>query len=349
MLGKFAKVEKILGAQNPMYYRNKVHGVFCRDRKGNVYTGIYEEGTHRVVPVKGCLIENQKASAILETLSTLAKQFRIRIYDEDRDSGLLRHALIRTAHKTGEIMVVLVLTDPILPSKNNFVKELRRIHPEISTVVLNINNKHTSMVLGERNITLYGKGYIEDELCGMRFRISPLSFYQINPEQTEILYRKAIEFAGLTGKESVIDAYCGIGTIGICAAPYAGSVFGVELNRAAVKDAICNATINSVKNIRFLAEDAGRYMVKLAAQKQSVDVVIMDPPRNGSTREFISSVNALSPSRVVYVSCDPDTLKRDLELFVKLGWKVQKVQPVDQFPATEHVETVCLLSRKARV
>jgi len=345
LLGKFAKVAPILGAEDPMHYRNKVHGIFGRDKKGNVFTGIYEEKSHRIVSVEDCGIEDEKATAILKTLCVLAKQFKLQVYDEDRETGLLRHALIRVGRRTGEIMVTLVTSSPILPSKNNFTKELLRLHPEITTVVLNVNPKHTSMVLGERNIPLRGKGYIEDVLCGMRFRISPSSFYQINSEQTERLYQKAIEFAKLTGKERVIDAYCGIGTIGICAAAKAGEVLGVELNKDAVKDAIGNAKLNQLKNVRFYNDDAGKFMVNMARNRERADVVIMDPPRSGSTPEFIESVNVLKPQRVVYVSCDPVTLKRDLELFAKLGWKAEKIQPVDMFPYTRHVETIVLLSR----
>ncbi|MBP5489216.1 MAG: 23S rRNA (uracil(1939)-C(5))-methyltransferase RlmD [Lachnospiraceae bacterium] len=345
LLDRFAKVEPILGAVHPEHYRNKVHGVFGYDKKGNVFTGIYEEKSHRIVPVPSCMIEDEKANDILRTLCELAKSFKIRIYDEDRGTGMLRHALIRVGRNTGEIMVVLVVTDPVFPSKNNFTKELRRRHPEITTVVLNINNRDTSMVLGERNIVLYGKGYIEDVLCGLRFRISPSSFYQINPEQTEVLYGKAMEFAGMTGKERVIDAYCGIGTIGMCAAAKAGEVIGVELNRDAVRDAIANAKANGIRNIRFESADAGAFMTRMAADGETADVVFMDPPRSGSTSEFITAVNTLKPARVVYVSCDPETLARDLALFVKKGWKVERIQPVEMFPYTKHIETVVQLSK----
>ena len=346
LLGQFAKVEPILGAKCPEHYRNKVHGVFGRDRKGNVFTGIYEEGSHRIVPVTDCGIEDERASKILGTLAVLAKQFKFPIYNEDWGSGLLRHALIRTGAATGEIMVVLVTASPILPSRNNFVKELRRLHPEITTIVLNINDKDTNMVLGERNIILYGKGYIEDVLCGLRFRISPRSFYQVNSAQTEILYQKALEYAGLTGKETVIDAYCGIGTIGLCAASKAREVTGVELNRDAVRDAVGSAKRNRIENIRFLEGDAGQYMTRLAAEKQRADVVLMDPPRSGSTQEFLNAVNTLKPSRVVYVSCNPETLKRDLEFMTGKGWMVRKIQPVDMFPYTSHVECAVLITRK---
>jgi|GEM_PF-231317 23S rRNA (uracil-5-)-methyltransferase RumA len=375
LLDRFGKVEPILGAASPEHYRNKVHGVFGyasagkngrresaantgRDSRtagagnsrgnayrGKVYTGIYEESSHRIVPVRGCMIEDRKATDILQTLCELAEQFKLKVYDEDKGTGFLRHALIRVARTTGEIMVVLVATDPIFPSKNNFVRELCRRHPEVRTVVLNINARDTSMVLGDRNIVLYGSGYVEDVLCGLRFRISPSSFYQVNPEQTEVLYGKAMEFAELTGRERVIDAYCGIGTIGMCAAPKAGEVIGVELNKDAVRDAIANAKRNHVDNVRFLCADAGKYMMQAAADGEKVDVVFMDPPRSGSTTEFINAVNTLNPKRVVYISCDPTTLKRDIEHFAKKGWKVQRIQPVDMFPYTGHIETVCLLSK----
>ena len=215
-------------------------------------------------------------------------------------------------------------------------------------MVLNINARDTSMVLGDRNIVLYGSGYVEDVLCGLRFRISPSSFYQVNPEQTEVLYGKAMEFAGLTGRERVIDAYCGIGTIGMCAASKAREVIGVELNRDAVRDAISNAKRNHVDNIRFLCADAGKYMMQAAADGEKVDVVFMDPPRSGSTTEFINAVNTLNPKKVVYISCEPTTLKRDIEHFAKKGWNVQRIQPVDMFPYTGCIETCCLLSKTGR-
>lgn len=345
LLGEFCKPEAILGAAHPKHYRNKVHGVFGKDKKGIIHTGIYEENSHRIVPVTDCSIENEKATAILNTLSELAGSFKLSVYFEDRGTGLLRHALIRVGRGTGEIMVVLVTADPIFPSRNNFVKELRRRHPEITTVIQNINDRDTSMVLGERNIVLYGKGYIEDTLCGLRFRISPSAFFQVNPEQTEVLYRKAIEAAGLSGRERVIDAYCGTGTIGMCAAAGAKEVIGVELNPEATRDAIANAKQNGVRNIRFVNEDAGAYMTRMAEAGEKADVVIMDPPRTGSTPEFITSLDALKPSRVVYVSCDPESLKRDLAVFKKKGWKAQSIQPVDMFPYTKHCECITVLTK----
>ena len=243
------------------------------------------------------------------------------------------------------MMVVLVCASPIFPSKNNFVRALRKEHPEITTVVLNVNDMQTSMVLGERNIVLYGKGYIEDELCGKTFRISPGSFYQINSVQTEWMYKKAIDLAGLTGKELVLDAYCGIGTIGIIASGHARQVAGVELNRDAVKDAIANAKRNRIKNIRFYAEDAGEWMTRMAAEGVRADVVFMDPPRSGSSEAFLNAVAAVRPKKIVYISCGPETLARDLRYLKKRGYHCGAAWPIDLFPFTAHVETVCLLSK----
>ena len=345
LLGKFANVKPIMGMDDPFYYRNKVHAVFSRRRNGEIVSGIYQEGTHKVVPVETCQIEDQKADAIIGTIRGLLKSFKIKTYNEDTGYGLFRHVLIRRGFKSGEIMVVLVLGSPILPSSNNFVKALRKEHPEITTVVLNINDRKTSMILGEREKVLYGKGFIRDELCGCTFRISPKSFYQVNPVQTEILYQKAIEFAHLTGKESVIDAYCGIGTIGLIASGHAKEVVGVELNKDAVKDAILNAKENQIRNVRFFQGDAGEFMEAMAAEGNSMDVLFMDPPRAGSDEKFLSSVIKLGPKRVVYVSCNPETLARDLRYLTKHGYKAEEAWGYDMFAWSEHVETVCLLSR----
>ena len=349
LLGKYGRVEPIIGMEHPKNYRNKVHAVFHRDRKGNIICGTYQEGTHRVLPVDFCEIEDEKSQEIIRTIRDLAKSFKYPIYDEDRGTGLLRHVLVRRGVATGQIMVVLVLGSPILPSKANFVKALRKAHPEITTIVLNVNNRRTSMVLGDREQVLYGSGYIQDVLCGLTFRISPKSFYQVNPVQTEKLYQKAMEYADLKGKETVFDAYCGIGTIGMVAAKTTKKVIGVELNPAAVKDARINAKINKMNHITFYQAEAGDFMVEMAARKEKVDVVFMDPPRSGSDEKFLKSVVTLAPQKVVYISCGPDTLARDLKYMTKHGYQVEKIQPVDLFPLTEHVENVCLLTRKAPV
>ncbi len=346
-LKPYCVVKGILGMANPYEYRNKVHAVFARLKNGTIVSGTYEANSHRVVAVDSCMIENQKADAIIRSIRDLAKSFKMKIYDEDTGFGLLRHVLIRVGHHSGQIMVVLVLADSIMPGKNNFVKALLKLHPEITTIVVNVNDKRTSMILGDREKPIYGKGYIEDTLCGLTFRISPRSFYQINTEQTEVLYEKAIKLAGLTGKERVLDAYCGIGTIGMAASKHAKEVIGVELNPDAVKDAIANAKANHVKNIRFYQNDAGKFMVQMAAQegKGAIDVVFMDPPRAGSDEAFLSSVVKLSPKKVVYVSCNPETLARDLTYFTKNGYKAQEAWAVDMFPFTGHVEVVTCLQR----
>ena len=346
LLKKFANVKPIIGMENPFYYRNKVHAVFDRDRKGKIICGTYEAKTHKVVPVEECLIEDKISQEIIRTIRDMLKSFKIKTYDEDTGYGLLRHVLVRRGFSTGEIMVVLVAASPIFPSKNNFVKALRKKYPQITTVVLNVNDKKTSMVLGERDIVLYGKGFIRDNLCGCSFRISPQSFYQVNPVQTEILYKTAIEYAGLGRKETVIDAYCGIGTIGLVAAGKAKNVIGVELNPDAVHDAKINARENKITNTRFYQGDAGEFMEKMAEEGERADVVFMDPPRTGSDKKFMSSVIKLAPSRIVYISCGPESLARDLEYFTEHGYTVRKIQPVDMFSFTDHCENVVLLRRK---
>ena len=346
LLKDLGKVNPIIGMEDPYYYRNKVHAVFSRDRKGNVICGTYEVKSHRVVPVENCLIEDKKSQEIIQTIKGLLKSFKIKTYDEDTGYGLLRHVLVRRGFKSGEIMVVLVLGSPILPSKNNFVKALRKEHPEITTVVVNVNDKRTSMVLGDREQVIYGPGFIKDQLCGCTFRISPKSFYQVNPVQTEVLYNTAIRYAGLTGKETIVDAYCGIGTIGLAAAKKAKKIIGIELNKDAVRDARINARENHYKNASYYQGDAGEFMVQMAEHGEHVDVVFMDPPRAGSDEKFMDSVVKLNPEKIVYISCNPETLARDLRYMRKKKYKIEKIQPVDMFAWCDHVETVVLMSRK---
>lgn len=345
-VAQFCKVRPIVGMEEPYHYRNKVHAVFDIAKGGKIISGVYKAGTHDVVNIDSCQIEDGLSDAIIRDIRGLLRSFRIKTYDEDTGYGLLRHVLVRRGFESREVMVVLVLGSPILPSKNNFVKALRLLHPEITTIVINVNDKKTSMVLGEKETTIYGKGYIEDTLCGCTFRISPKSFYQVNPVQTEVLYNKAIEYAKLTGKERVVDAYCGIGTIGLIASSKAKEVISVELNRDAVRDAITNAKRNSIKNVRFFNADAGEFMVGMAEDGADVDVVFMDPPRAGSDEAFLSSVVKLSPKRIVYVSCNPETLARDLKYLTKHGYEAKECTPVDMFPFTKHIETCVLLSRK---
>ena len=346
LLSPFCPVEDIVGMENPFHYRNKTHAVLAGDRSGNVISGVYRMGTHQVVPVDKCLIQNEKADAIIATVRRLLREFKIRPYREDARAGLMRHILIRTARATGQILVVLVAVQPILPRKNDFVRALLAAHPEITSVVLNVNDRATSMVLGKRDIVLYGPGTIEDVLCGKTFRISPQSFYQVNSEQTERLYARALDYAGLRGTETVLDAYCGIGTIGLCAADRCARLIGVELNPAAVKDATWNAGRNRVRNAKFYCADAGRFLLRMAEARQPLDVLFMDPPRSGSDENFLRAVCTLAPKRVVYISCNPTTLARDLAYLTKHGFRALRATPVDMFPCTEHVETVVLLGRE---
>ncbi len=346
LLGKFCRVREIIGMENPYNYRNKVQAAFGMTRGGKIISGVYQSKSHRIVCVDECRLEDKKADEIIVTIRNMMKYYKMLPYNEDTGKGFLRHVLVKRGFTSGEIMVVLVTGSPMFPGKNAFVKELLKKHPDITTIIQNINKEHTSLVLGSTEKVLYGKGTIEDTLCGCVFRISAKSFYQINPIQTEKLYSKAIEFAELTGKETVIDAYCGIGTIGIIAAEKAKEVIAVELNKDAVTDAKINARRNETQNIKFFCADAGEFMTKMAANGEKADVVFMDPPRAGSDEAFLSSVVTLKPKKIVYVSCNPETQARDLKYLTANGYKTRKIQPVDMFPHTGHIETVALLSRQ---
>lgn len=348
LLKRFCKVEPIIGMDRPYHYRNKVQAAFYTNKSGKIISGVYQSGTHHVVGIDSCMIEDETADKIIVGVRKLMHSFKMTTYNEDTHKGFLRHILIKRGFSTNQIMLVLVTGTPVFPSKNNFVKAILKQFPEITTIVQNINPYNTNLVLGNNQKILYGKGYIEDTLCGCRFRISPKSFYQINPVQTEVLYNKAIEFAKLKGNETVLDTYCGIGTIGIIAAKNgAGRVIGAELNGDAVLDSINNAKANNLKNIRFFKCDAGDFMEEAALEDKRPDVVFMDPPRAGSSEKFLNSLIKMSPKTVVYVSCNPETLARNLEYIQKHSdYNIRKIQPVDMFPHTAHVETVVLLSHK---
>ena len=348
LLKKFCKVEPIIGMENPYHYRNKVQAAFYTNKSGKIISGVYQSGTHHVVGIDSCQTEDVVADKIIVAVRRLLPSFKMTTYNEDTGKGFLRHILVKRGFATNQIMLVLVTGTPVFPSKNNFVKAILKQFPEITTIVQNVNNYNTNLVLGENQKVLYGKGYIEDVLCGCRFRISPKSFYQINPVQTEVLYNTAMEYADLKGNETVLDTYCGSGTIGIVAAKRgAGRVIGVELNGDAVRDAIVNARANNLKNIRFYKGDAGEFMYEASDEDEKPDVVFMDPPRAGSDTKFLDSLIKMSPKTVVYVSCNPETLARDLDYVTKHSdYKIRKIRPVDMFPHTAHIETVVLLSRK---
>lgn len=337
----------IIGMDEPTRCRNKIIVPFARGKGGGMRYGLYAKGSHRIIERPDCLIEDKRATPILDTIARLAKSFKIQPYDEDTGRGFLRHALLRIGRKTGAVLVCLVCAGDQFRSSKAFVRKLREAHPEIETVVMNVNRRQTNVVLGETEHVLYGTGWIEDELLGCRFRISARSFFQVNPIQTERLYAAAIDAAGLSPATTILDAYCGTGTIGIIAAfRGAGSLVGVESNARAIKDARINAKRNSVKNATFVAEDAGTYMRRCAGEGRSFDIVFMDPPRAGSDEAFLDSLAVLSPARVVYISCNPTTQVRDIARLLERGYRLERVQPVDMFPHTKHIETVCSLTHK---
>jgi len=342
---KCPAISPIIAMDTPLHYRNKVHSTFARDKKGKIVTGLYRENTHKVVPIKQCLLEQEAPARIMQTIRKFVEDRKIKVYDERTETGLMRHVLFRVA-ANGDVMVVPVIAETMFREKNLLVSTITKAHPEVKTIVLNYNLKRTTMVLGIREEVLFGTGVLEDTMNEIAFRLSPRSFYQVNYAQTKKLYEKVVEFADLKPGETVLDAYCGIGTITAFlakAAPQA-KVLGVELNEDAVKDANINAKRNNLENAHFVNQDAGQYITALAAEKEHVDVLVMDPPRSGSSEAFLKATVTLKPRRIVYVSCEPDTLARDLKVLCKSGYRLEKVQPVDMFPQTSKVETVVLLS-----
>ena len=345
LLGRFGPVDPILGMDIPYHYRNKVQAAFSPDRRQWAVSGLYQPHTHRLVPVDSCQLEDQTADRIVRTIRELIPGFHLEAYDDRSRRGMLRHVLVKRAFSTGQVMVVLVTSQLVFPSRKHFVQALLERHPEITTILQSVNDRFTSMVLGESLRVLHGPGFIEDRLCGCRFRISAKSFYQVNPAQTEKLYTTALQMAGLTGRERVVDAYCGTGTIGLVASRRARQVIGVEINRDAIRDAVANARLNGIENARFLCADADQWMDRAAAGHMPVDLVFLDPPRAGCDQRLLTSLAILSPPRIVYISCNPETQARDLEFLLGKGYRVKRIQPVDMFPHTRHVETVVLLSK----
>ena len=316
LLGKYGPVEHIRGMETPYHYRNKVISTFTTGWGGKLTSGIYAANSHKVLPVESCLLQDEVLDKTMLAVRAAAGTCHYQPFNEDKGTGLLRHCLLRRGVMTGQVMVVLVTAQPVLPGAKNFVKalltEAGKQGVAITTIVQNVNDRKTSVVLGDMEKVLYGL---------------------------------AVDAAHLTGKEVVLDAYCGIGTIGLTAADHAKQVVGVEVNREAVHDAIGNAKHNGVKNARFFAADATQWIGEAAAAGERADVIFMDPPREGSTPQFIDSVARMAPKRVVYVSCNPVTLARDLELLTRKGYKVESSTPVDMFPHSEHIETVCALSK----
>ena len=348
-LSRFCRVAPILRSDRITGYRCKVQAV-CGTEDGRLVTGIYRRGSHKLIPVRSCPLEDERAGRILETIRSLSNRYGIVAYDEDMGYGELRHVLIRLAAHADEALVVLVTATDRLTHEADLAAAIHQKHPFVKGVVAVKNRERTSMVLPEDPEVriIYGKGYITDRLCGLRFRISPASFYQVNPYMAERLYKIAMNMAMLRPDESVIDAYSGTGTIACIAASYgAGRVIGVESNPAAVRDAEENARMNGLVNVSFINADASKYMKEAAKRGERCDVLFLDPPRSGASEEFLAAAGRMAPERIVYISCNPDSLQRDLRYVRRfLPYRIIGIQPVDMFPASEHIETVVLLERR---
>lgn len=343
-LGLKIKVKPTIGMKNPYHYRNKSQVVF-KYEKGKTYSGFYEEGTHDVIDYQECHLQDEYANKIISTIKELMIKMRLSAFDEDKRTGLFRHVLIKSSHSSDEYLVVLVLGTENFPGRSNFIKALTSRCNKITSIIQNINNRKTSVVLGDKESILYGKGFINDNLLGYKFKITSKSFYQINHEQTEILYSAAINLANIKNTDVVLDAYCGVGTIGIIASSKAKKVIGVELVKDAVDNAIINAKNNNIKNISFFNQDATNFMVNMARRKEHLDILIMDPPRSGSTKEFLDATIKLMPEKIVYVSCNPHTQVEDLKVLLA-KYNIKEIQPVDMFPQTAHVENIVYLEKK---
>ena len=332
-------VEPVKGMTDPSHYRHKVYATFGYSRSGHLRAGMYEENSHRLVYGSDCRIQNETANHILDKICEIAGNMRIQAYDEKKRTGVLRHAYIRVAASTGEVMLVIVIGSRELPGSKVFLKRLLEVCPELTTVILNWNDTRTSMILGKREQVLYGPGYIHDVLLGNTYRISSRSFYQVNPAQTEVLYRTAIELAGIRSDTTVLDACCGIGTISLSAAPKAKQVIGVEIVPEAIKDAIYNARHNRIGNVRFYCDDIEHYLIGM---NEKPDVVILDPPRSGMSLAAMKALEKAGPDKIVYISCNPETQARDIRQ-ISRTYRIGKIVPVDMFCQTEHVETICFL------
>lgn len=339
------KVKKILPAKQNRAYRNKMIVGFQR-KNGRIIYGFYEENSHQVVPLTYCPMHSLLQNQIANRICSLMEKFHLLPFDEDRKTGLIRYALIKEAVSTQEILVTIVVGSEQFGGRNDFVKALRSDFPQIKTIIQNINTRKTSIVLGDKEKILYGPGYIQDELCGFVFRITSKSFYQVNPYQTAPLYQTAIDYCQFTKQDIVLDAYSGTGTIGMIASPFVQTVLSVENNKQASLAAIENVRLNQVKNVRVICDDATNYAKLLASEKAKIDVVIMDPPRTGSTPTFLKAISMLKPKQIVYISCGPDTLARDLSILFKLGYNVKNIICVDMFCWTNHVETLICLKQK---
>ena len=338
------KVLPIIGMDKPYKYRNKVQVSFSKDYKGQVIGGFYKEKTHQIIDNERCLLENEIAEEIITFFKKLIVKYDIEPFDRSSNYGTIRHLLVRTGYYPKEVMVVIITKSKYLPKQKELIKELTSKFPNIKSIIHNINEGKTNHILGNIEKCIYGKDYIEDTLCGLKFKISSKSFYQVNPTQTERLYMEAINAAKLTKEDNIIDAYSGIGTIGLIASKYVHSVVGVEIVKEAIINAQNNLKINNITNAKYYVDDASRFMMNYIKDNKA-DVVFVDPPRNGLEKKFVEALLTSKPPKVIYISCDPSSLSRDLKM-LKEVYEIESIQPVDMFPNTYHVETVVLLSHK---
>lgn len=339
------KTKEIIGMQQPWRYRNKMVFPVGKDKDGNEVCGFYAQRSHDIMPVEDCLSGAQINKDINAAVLCYMKENNVSSYDEKTHTGIVRRVFTRRAYISGDTMVVLSVNADKIPNQDSLIKKLTQIDKSIKSIILNINKERTNLVLGNKNVTLYGDDFIKDTLLRVEFEISPHSFYQINPVMTEKLYKKTIEYANLSGSESVMDIYCGIGTISLCAAKAARRVIGVEIVEAAIENAKENAKNNKIENAYFYADSAENIVPKLIAGGERPDVVILDPPRKGSDEKTLSAIVDASPQRVVYVSCNPSTLARDARFLCDRGYKLQEATCYDLFPNTVHVETVAKFSK----
>jgi 23S rRNA (uracil1939-C5)-methyltransferase len=343
------EVREIVGMEGePLAYRHKAATPYAHAGRGHIACGFYARGSHRIVRCNECLVEDPRARKILNAVGRAAESQHIPAYNEDKGTGVLRHAVVRCGYATDDVLLTVVTNVDRLRKPQAFVDAVLNAAPEVTSIVQNVNTRRTNAILGYKNFTLFGDGIMHDKLLGCTFEIGPTSFYQTNPAQTEVLYRLAIEGGALESGMRVLDAYCGTGTIGICAASAINElqVVGVERVEGAVRSAKRNAEANGLgERCRFVAADATEWMAR-EGRELGFDVVLMDPPRAGSTEEFLLGVAALAPKRVVYVSCNIQTQARDLEFIRRHGYRIESLTPVDMFPHTKHVESVCVLVRK---